>query len=209
MVNEIFKIVLGILVSVGGISGIILACIKFSCNIIAKRLEEKYSLKLSKELESYKSKLENKTYISKTKFDTEFNIYKELSSIFSEMVRNINFLIPIGISYKLNDVDAEKERQNNLYDTALNSTACAQNTLNKYIPFIPSKIFDSYNEILKLSSLQIRAFERRWNHSYIGTQQEKERFTPEEYNRTSEINTKFKILNDNIRIYLSELDVLE
>ena len=63
--DEIWKIVFGIITSIGGVGVIILAIIKFSSNIIAKRLEEKYSLKLSKELEKYKSTLDNKIYISK------------------------------------------------------------------------------------------------------------------------------------------------
>lgn len=74
--DKIGEIILGILASVSGISGIIILAVKFSGNIIAKRLEEKYSLKLSKELELFKSNIENKKYISRTKFDTEFQIFK-------------------------------------------------------------------------------------------------------------------------------------
>ncbi len=229
--DEIWKIVLGVLTSFGGIGGIIVIAIKFSCDKIANSLEQKYTLKLNKELEQYKtellkefeeykssldkglekyrSNLDNKTYISKTKFDTEFSIYKELSSVFSEMVRNISLMIPAGLSYRLANEDAEKERQNKLYDSALNSTVITQNTLNKYIPFIPSEIFDDYNKVLHLSRLQLDAFERRWNVYYLTSQEEKEKFTIEEYKRTSEINEKFKILNNNIREYLYKLDVLD
>ena len=50
---------------------------KFTAKYIhANTLEEKYSLKLSKELELFKSNIENKKYISRTKFDTEFQIFK-------------------------------------------------------------------------------------------------------------------------------------
>ena len=61
--DKIGEIILVILTSVGGISGIIIIAVKFCSNIIAKRLEEKYSLKLSKELELFKSNIENKIYI--------------------------------------------------------------------------------------------------------------------------------------------------
>jgi len=44
--DDIGKIVLGILTSLGGIGGVILIVIKFSSDTIAKRLEEKYSLRL-------------------------------------------------------------------------------------------------------------------------------------------------------------------
>lgn len=207
--DEIWKIVLCILTSIGGIGGIILAIIKFSSDIIAKRLEEKYKLTLNKELEKYKSNLDNKTYISKTKFDTEFSIYKELSKVFSEMVKNISLMIPSGMSIKLVNEDAEKESKNKLYDSALSSAVVAQDVLNQYIPFIPSNIFDDYNKILVLSRLQLSAFQRRWNLSYVAPQKEKENFSDEEYIRTGEISEKFKMLNNNIREYLSTLDVLD
>lgn len=229
--DEIWKIVLGILTSFGGISGIIIIAIKFSCNTIANNLEQKYTLKLTKDLEhyktelgkefqeykssldkefeKYKSTLDNKTYISKTKFDTEFSIYRELSKVFSDMVKNISLMIPTGMSHKLANEDAEKERKNKLYDSALSSTVVAQDVLNQYIPFIPSNIFDDYNKILVLSRLQLGAFERRWNLSYLAPQKEKENFSDEEYIRTGEINEKFKMLNNNIREYLSTLDVLD
>ena len=72
--NNIVQIVLGIITSIGGIGAIFTAVIKFSSNFIAERLEEKYSLKLNKELEAYKSSLENKNYISK-KTNKKINIY--------------------------------------------------------------------------------------------------------------------------------------
>ena len=49
------EIVLSVLASVGGIGIVFTAVIKFSSDFIAKRLEERYSLKLNKELEKYKS----------------------------------------------------------------------------------------------------------------------------------------------------------
>ena len=47
--NDIWKIVLTIVASFGGIGGIILAVVKFSSGIIAERLSQKYELKLQKE----------------------------------------------------------------------------------------------------------------------------------------------------------------
>jgi len=54
MWNELWKIVLGVVASVGGIGVVIVAAVKFSADIIAKRLEEKYTLKMNKELEKYR-----------------------------------------------------------------------------------------------------------------------------------------------------------
>ena len=70
--DEIWKIILCAVGSAGGIGAIIVASIKWSANIIANHLSKKYEVKVTKELEKYKTGLENKIYISKTKFDVEF-----------------------------------------------------------------------------------------------------------------------------------------
>ena len=73
--NIIIQIAIAIVISAGGISGIILAIIKFSSNIIADRLSKTYELKLNKELEKYKTRLDSKIYITKARFDKEFELY--------------------------------------------------------------------------------------------------------------------------------------
>lgn len=207
--NDIWKIVLGIVASVGGIGGIILAVIKFSSSIIAKRLEERYSLKLNKELEKYKSSLDNKIYISKTKFDTEFSIYRELSKAFFELVKNINGMIPYGYSKVPADETVRKEYEEKTYSKASSSVIIAQDTLNSNAPFISYDIFEKYHSILKLCNIQLNAFERRWDKLSLVSQEEKEKFSVDDYNRTGEINDNFKELNTNIREYLAKLDVLD
>ncbi len=207
--NNIVQIVLGIITSIGGIGAIFTAVIKFSSNFIAERLEEKYSLKLNKELEAYKSSLENKNYISKTKFDAEFEIYKNLSKSFFEMVKNISIMIPPGFTTIPADEEAKKEYDNKNYDAACKSCELAQDTLNSSAPFISEDIFNKYSEIIHLCIMQLRAFERRWNISYMKSQKDKEKFTNEEYSRTSEINEKFKELNNDIRDYLNKLEVID
>ena len=56
--------------------------------------------------------------------------------------------------------------------------------------------------------MQIGVFEYRWNVSYLASQEEKESFSSEDYKRTREINTKFNELNENIRKYITTLDVI-
>lgn len=82
MADKILKIVLAVLASFGGISGIFFLVVKKSSEIIAERLKKKYDLKLNEELERYKANIDNKIYISKTKFDAEFDIYRRLSKVF-------------------------------------------------------------------------------------------------------------------------------
>ena len=108
---DIWKIILAALASVGGVAGLIVLAIKFASNIIAERLSQNYELKLQKELEAFKSTLTKKEYVSKARFDAEFNIYRELSKAFFNMARDINSLVPAGYSERPADEEAYKKYQ--------------------------------------------------------------------------------------------------
>ena len=207
--NDIWKIVFGAISALGGFSAIFVATIKFSSNIIAKKLEEKYSLKLSKELEKYKINLDNKSYITRTKFDIELNIYRELSKHFFEMVKNINALIPYGYTKVLADKKAQKEVDNENFKKSIESIVAAQDCLNSNAAFIPEDIFNCYDELLKISRIQTDVFSARWDVLYLAPQDEKEHLSFDDYKRTGELNEKFQALNQNIRAYLSKLDIID
>ena len=85
--NDIWKIVLACIASVGGIGGLITACVKFCSGIIADRLSKNYQMHLNAEIERIKTELSKKEYVSKTRFDTEFSIYRDLSTAFFKMVK--------------------------------------------------------------------------------------------------------------------------
>lgn len=159
--SDIWKIILCAIGSVGGIGAIIIAVTKFTADILAERLSQKYSIKLQKELEQYKSGLENKTYITKTKFDAEFSLYRELSKTFFEMVKDITTMIPTGYATYPADKEARKEYERILYNNAVKSTVAAQDTLNGNIPFIPDELYQKYKEIVRMCSIQLNVFERR------------------------------------------------
>ena len=108
-VEEIFKIIFGVTASIGAIGAFILFVIKLSAEKIAEALQKKYTLKFDKELEKYKTHLDNKTYISKTKFDAEFEIYRDLSADFCSAVRDISTMIPI-----LGNVPVSLEERKNM-----------------------------------------------------------------------------------------------
>ena len=92
--NTILEIGAAIVVAFGGAGAIIAGVTKFSVNQIADSLQKKYDLKLNKELEAFKNTLENKSYVSKTRFDAEFAIYRQLSGITVTMVKEVSQLFP-------------------------------------------------------------------------------------------------------------------
>ena len=206
--NIILELVLGVIAGFGGITGIIILGIKISANTIIDRIEKRFQYSLDKEMEKYKTVLGNKTYISKTKFDTEFNLYRELSKSFFELTKNISILIPAGVSYQLADKEKQRELENEHYKIAHKSTVEAQDILNSNIPFMPENIYDGYSNILSLCKQQLNVFEQRWNVLYLATQEEKEKFSTEDYNRTNTINKNFREVNNTVREYLASLDVI-
>ncbi len=207
--DDIWKILVSVLVSLGGISGIIVFVVKTSADQIVKRLEASYALKLDKELEKYKVVLENKNYISKTKFDVEFSIYRELSKSFSDAVKAVSIMIPAGYTTVPADSEDRKKYEENNYQNALNAVVIAQDTLKSNIPFISKDIYEAYKDILSNCNMQITTFADRWNVGIIGHEFGKSTLTTEDYKRTREINQKFDSLNEKIRDYIAKLDVIE
>ena len=203
--DSIWKIVLSVLASVGGISGVIIIIVKFTSNIIAERLSKKYELKLNKELENYKAGVENKTYISKTKFDAEFTLYRELSLVFFNATKSVSIMIPHGYNKVPADETERKKFEKNNYSRALTDVVKAQDTLNSNIAFISKDIYDAYSDILRDCNMQLSVFEERWNRSIIGHKFGESTLEPEDYKRTKTINEKFEKLNILLRNYIASL----
>lgn len=207
--SDIWKIVLCIIASAGGVGAIFVAAIKLASDFIAERLSQKYELKLHKELEKYKSGLDNKIYISKTKFDAEFTLYQQLSKSFFDMVKDITTMIPVGLAkHPLNQEDQERYEKI-LYDKAVDSTVTAQNILKSNIPFIPKDIYEQYCEILKLCRIQLSVFSARWNVLDFRSKSSKESLDDKDYMRSQAIMNEFEALNATVREYLAKLDVIE
>ncbi len=206
--EDIWKIVATAVASVGGIGVIITVIVKFCSNIIADKLSQKYELKMDKELEKFKTELNKKEYVSKTKFDAEFKIYRELSLAFADMIKSINLLVPIYARVPA-DKEERLEYEKKCYKKSISAIAKAQDTLNSNIPFISEKIYDKYDELLRLSTLQIDEYEERFDVFNLRPQELKEKFSSDAYKRTREINNEWKVLNDIIRAYLAKLDVAE
>lgn len=96
--GDIWQTALAIIGSFGGAGVIVFAIIKFSSEKISERLSAKYQLKLDKELAGYRSKLENKTFISRAMFEKEFTIYQDLINKFYEAYPHLEAIN--GISQK-------------------------------------------------------------------------------------------------------------
>lgn len=70
---------LQLMLELGGLTGIAILGLKFLGNLFFERSLRQYELKLNEKLESHKNSIENKSYVSKTKFDAIFQIFCEIS----------------------------------------------------------------------------------------------------------------------------------
>ena len=89
-IQTIWSLTGSIIASVGGAGVIICATSSFLSNKIANHIELNYEHRLNKEFEQYKSKLESKRYVTRTQFDSEFEIYRSLSKAFFTMLLKLS-----------------------------------------------------------------------------------------------------------------------
>ena len=204
--TDVGQIVLCAVGSAGGIGVIIIGVIKWSANKIADGLTKKYEIKLQKEIEKFKANVENKIYISKTKFDAEFQLYRQLSKVCTNMVKIACQLFPIVTK----DVDEDYEKSEKLYLEARDAVVVAQDEIYSSVPFISAELYEKFSNLENLCKIQLSCFEDfrlRPDAKEFRTQCRDE--FNNVYKRTREITECFENLLENMRCYLVKLDVFE
>lgn len=199
--NALFKIGITIITTAGSIAG----SVKFSVNKIADRLQKKYELKLSKELEEYKAALGNKSYVSKTRFDAEFEIYRELSRKSADMVKEVSQLFPLFTRDSRDDHDTYKKRR----DIALDAIVTFQDALASNAPFISSGVYNLFLSLESDCKKQLDDFTdfclRPDAKDYVRECRDEYR---KAYKHTKDIQEKLDLIVKNIREYLEKLKVI-
>lgn len=205
--EEVWKTVAAIVVSVGGTGAIIAAVVSFCANRIADRLEKKYENKLDKQLEEYKSELNSKEYITQVQFDKEFKSYADLLSKANAMVQYSFWLFPSCIDSVPQD---EKERRKMYLDRYQKATDAYNAFLTMHLgtsPFLNDSISDKFQHLGDLCKKQISMM------TYCGALAPHRSTYVEEidgeagncFHRTEEIAKEHEELLQSIRVYLNEL----
>lgn len=135
-------------------------------------------------------------------------IYRRLSKAFFDLVKNISILIPDGVVYLPANQEKQRQLDNENYLAAKKSYIIAQVELISNAPFIPERFYNEYKNIQKMCKEQLDEFDLRSIPS-LSTQEEKETISKDARKITTDINVKFKNLNNEIREYLNSLDVIE
>ena len=190
VLDIIMEVALACVISAGGIGGIIIAVVKLSVASIEKRFERKYTEKFA----VFKSDIDKKQYISQVRFDAEFEIYKQLSRKYGELVLQIMVKASNIDKYKLDDMqDKEMGEINYLAYQAVSE-------LYSSAPFIQEDIYNDFLNIYEMS----RKLLVQWG-------EEQKSSTNETKNDVCEANEIYQKYNDTIvkvREYTSKLEGL-
>ena len=188
VLDIIMEVALACVISAGGIGGIIIAVVKLSVASIEKRFERKYTEKFA----VFKSDIDKKQYISQVRFDAEFEIYKQLSRKYGELVLQIMVKASNIDKYKLDDMqDKEMGEINYLAYQAVSE-------LYSSAPFIQEDIYNDFLTIYEMS----RKLLVQWG-------EEQKSSTNETKNDVCEANEIYQKYNDTIvkvREYTSKLE---
>ena len=188
VLDIIMEVALACVISAGGIGGIIIAVVKLLVASIEKRFERKYTEKFA----VFKSDIDKKQYISQVRFDAEFEIYKQLSRKYGELVLQIMVKASNIDKYKLDDMqDKEMGEINYLAYQAVSE-------LYSSAPFIQEDIYNDFLNIYEMS----RKLLVQWG-------EEQKSSTNETKNDVCEANEIYQKYNDTIvkvREYTSKLE---
>lgn len=191
-------------------TGWIIAVIAYFVPPIRELVIKKFQSSLDKALEDRKSLNDRKNYISKARFDKEFELYQILSEKQISLVYDCGEVVILTRGKYRNISDCEKDFEK-FFDDYNEADIC----LKRYAPFISQEIFKKYRELNKLSidllKLSYVRFNSRNCTSFIfhnieytmESSKEKIETMQKEISRLSDEIIEF------VREYLNSLDVLE
>lgn len=188
VLDVIMEIALACVVSAGGVGGILIAVVKLSVASIEKRFERKYTEKFA----IFQSDIDKKKYISQVRFDAEFEIYKQLSRKYGELVLQIIVKASNMDKCKLDDIQNEEIGKINYLAYQ------AVSELYSSAPFIQEDIYNDFLNIYEMS----RKLLVQWS--------EEQRYSADEtINNVCEANEIYQKYNSTIvkvREYTSKLE---
>ena len=153
-----------------------------------------------------KYQLERNSYIKKIRFDTEFEIYKEISEKLISLAIFIQKLFPQGIHYEPVDPNERIENYLKLNTQASEYITAANMAINSHAAFIKEEWYNRSLEIKALCVKQANLFyflklNSPQRFSGIGDKEEQDC-----YQRTNEITDKVDILIKDLRIYIQNME---
>ena len=206
--HEIWSLAGAILASVGGAGVIICAVSGFVSKRVAHHIDKKYEQRLSKELERYKLSLEKHRYITKTQFDREFEIYRDLSKAFFSMIVKLSSFTEGTLELKELPKENREIKANEIV-RMIEKAAMAQNILYENAAFIPKDIFELYDAIYEKANDLFWTYEKRCRDFAFGKLDFDDLVHEEDKIAEKEIENDFFAVSAKLREYLNTLAIIE
>lgn len=206
----VFELIGAIFVSIGGAGAIIIFLSKFLANMIAERIEMKYQLSFDKELEKYKANLDKYSYMTKTQFDIEMDIYRQLSLGIYEYTVSLN--TTISEDYRMDNETSLEQKiidEEGQFKRMAERGANIQKLLYSNAAFIPKHIYNRYDELIELLTEQFWVYFERLKQYMKGEISQNERVTDAEKEMLETIKEKNNNLNDSLREYLQKIQIVD
>lgn len=174
--DSLLEILGGMIVGVGVITAIVL---RLSEKFIEKKISQGFDAKFA----VFQSEIDKKQYISRARFDAEFQIYRSLSQKYGELI-----LMMLACASKGNrDAEDISQLVQMAYDAISELYASA--------PFIRSNLYKEFRKIYEKCRELIVSLEKGYD---IGQSEE-----------VSKIYNEYDILIEKVRSYTSNLDVIQ
>ena len=207
--DDIWKIILCAVGSAGGVGAIIVGAVKFSSNMIADRLSQKYEVKLQKELEQYKANLDGKIYITKAQYDAEFNVYRSLSKSFFEMVLSLNTTFSSDYRFEQTFNPKTFEKVKTEFAKVATKMQTAQDTLYENAAFISEPLYRNYEQILDEATTVFWEYKEKVFSEQIKDVIEDSKWLDAKHQCVKKLEDMLFALNDELRTYLQNLTIVE
>ena len=137
------------------ISTFVIVCIVwFARKFINKHIDSRFDQRL----ENHKAENDKKINVSKVKFDSEFQMYKELSNACFNLVLEVGPMFPL-FAKTPSDPEELKKYEKRIYSESHRAIIEFQNKLFSYAPFISEEIYKQLDNIRKLCQTNIRYYE--------------------------------------------------
>ena len=199
-----------VILSMGGAGAIIVAISSFLANKIAIHLENKYQLKIEKELEAYKASLTQRSYVTKIQFDIEFAIYRKLSKGLFEFITTLYTTIEEKHYPKKAGTNLQQKIENEMqtYEEMVDKAANLQELLYENAAFMPQSIYEKYKELIELTTTQFWTYQERFRDYVDGKISLANRTTDADKAAFETIEKKVESLNNELREHLQKIYIV-
>lgn len=159
----------------------------------------------NKLIEKSKASNEKKIYISKTQYDIELNVYREISKKTFSLIVSLTTIYSEDHYREQNEKKTRAEEAES-YRKLVDRIVDVQDVLYENAPFIPEHIFNQYNDLYQLAKEQFWIYQKEVTE-YLSSDN-RPPIKSETRERISKIELLYDTVNKDLRKYLMLLTVI-